>query len=652
MARLSGLAASLLRPAERTAPDRWAATHRTYGPTSGLPGPRNPGLTPYVVPFELAVAEGAHRRYVLTMGAQSGKTDAALDLIGHRLDQNPAPILYVGPSRDFITDQFEPRLMTLLDEALTLQRKVVRGRRMKKTLKIVAGVPVRLAHGGSSTALKSDPAALALVDEYDEMLRNVRGQGDVLGLVEARGFTYADFAAVITSTPSRGVVDTEIDPASGLEFWKVAEAQDLESGIWKLFQEGTRYHWAWPCVHCGAFFIPRFKHLKWPEGCTPAEARRKAWMECPHCGCLIEDTSKSAMNGRGRYVAPGQTVTEDGDVTGNPPESSTCSFWVSGLASPFVSWGQRAEDYLKAFNSGDDHKIQTAINAGFGECYAEGVASDALDWKAVAARRRPYKAGEVPLDVIKLTAGIDVQMRSLYYVIRGWGAKAQSWLIDAGQLIGPTDKPEVWEELTEILLRPYDGLHIERALVDSGFRPGKPGAGDDHAVYEYVRTLPWLVYPTKGHAQRAMPISDARIEVTSKGQRAKRSMILLHIDSDFFKSLVHSRLRAVDGAPGAIYLPEDATDDYCQQLVSEWRAISPDNSKAYWIVRNRRNHFLDAEALAAAAGYMLKVHTFPDGIRREPRPDAAAPDDGGEAQELRASLRNKFAAHARRRTQR
>ena len=40
----------------------------------------------------------------------------------------------------FLTDQFEPRLMSLLDEAETLAAKVVRGRRMKKTLKVVAGI--------------------------------------------------------------------------------------------------------------------------------------------------------------------------------------------------------------------------------------------------------------------------------------------------------------------------------------------------------------------------------------------------------------------------------------------------------------------------------------------------------------------------------
>ena len=159
-----------------------------------------------MVPMARAVHDGQYKRVVMVCSAQAGKTESLLDLLGARLDQRPAPILYIGPIRDFLTDQFEPRLMNLLDEAETLSAKVVRGRRMKKTLKIVAGVPVRLAHAGSSAALKSSPAALALVDEYDEMLANVKGQGDPLGLVEARGETYADFTGF-----KRVIRDTRAD---------------------------------------------------------------------------------------------------------------------------------------------------------------------------------------------------------------------------------------------------------------------------------------------------------------------------------------------------------------------------------------------------------------------------------------------------------
>ena len=51
---------------------------------------------------------------VLACGAQMGKTEAALDVIGHTLDQRPAPIMYVGPNRDFLHKEIEPRLTEML----------------------------------------------------------------------------------------------------------------------------------------------------------------------------------------------------------------------------------------------------------------------------------------------------------------------------------------------------------------------------------------------------------------------------------------------------------------------------------------------------------------------------------------------------------
>jgi phage terminase large subunit GpA-like protein len=276
-----------------------------------------------MIPWSAAVHRGGYRRVVAVTSAQSGKTDSMLDIIGARLDQRPAPILYVGPTKEFLTDQFEPRLMALLDEADTLANKVVRGRRMKKTLKHVAGVRLRLAHAGSSTALKSDPAALALIDEYDEMMANVKGQGDVLGLVEARGETYADFVTAITSTPARGLVEIEPDDTSGLEFWARSAPDDLESPIWKLWQEGTRHHWAWPCKHCTEFFIPRFKQLRWPERATPAQAKQAATLECPRCGGQHSEADKVWMNARGTCQSrskkghfPGVIVPSCSDMAG------------------------------------------------------------------------------------------------------------------------------------------------------------------------------------------------------------------------------------------------------------------------------------------------------------------------------------------------
>lgn len=175
-----------------------------------MPGPRDPYLTPYAIDFGRVTASKRYRRTVQVMAAQGGKTETFLDLIGQRLDQSPAPILYIGPNKQFLNEQFEPRLMALLDEAPKLKRKVARGKRMTKTRKLIAGVPLRLAHAGSPTALKSDPIALTITDEVDDLLANVKGQGDPIGLADARGDNYGQGAVhAMVSTPSVGVEHVE-----------------------------------------------------------------------------------------------------------------------------------------------------------------------------------------------------------------------------------------------------------------------------------------------------------------------------------------------------------------------------------------------------------------------------------------------------------
>ena len=578
-----------------------------------------------MVPWSAAVHDGRYRRVVAVTSAQSGKTDSMLDIIGARLDQRPAPIIYVGPTSDFLHDQFEPRLMALLDEAATLRDKVVRGRRMKKVLKWVAGVRVRLAHAGSSTALKSDPAALALIDEFDEMMVNVRGQGDVLGLVEARGETYADFVTAVTSTPSLGLVEIALDERSGLQFWQVSGPEDVESPIWRLWQEGTRHHWAWPCKHCNAYFIPRFKLLRWPDRATPSQARREAEMACPSCGGIHTDDDKAWMNARGAMVAPGQSVELVDDapmVSGDPPESPTLSMWTSGLCSPFVSWGQRAETYLTALQSGDHARMQTAMNASFGECYAMSGGSDVPEWQEVMERRLPYKRGEIPAGGMRLVMGVDVQRFSLYYVLRAFGARGSSWLVDEGQLYGPTDDDDVWSALADLMLQPVAGMQIEKVFIDSGFRPDKPEQGNEHKVYEFCRRWHWLCSPTKGRDQLTPPYRVSKIEVKPDGRRAFYSVSLVTLSTDFFKSLVMTRLRTPMGVPGAFYVHNDVSEDYARQITSEARVVI--EGKPRWVKRSRHNHFLDCEALCAAAGYVLNVQRIPEGATRHDDPDAPA----------------------------
>ena len=579
------------------------------------------------MPFADSFGDPKYRRVVFVTAAQSGKTESFLDIIGERLDNRPAPMLYVGPSKEFVTDQFEPRLVELFGQSRSLLPKVLGGldgKRQKKTLKRVAGTRIRLAHAGSSTALKSDPASFALVDEYDEMLRDVKHQGDPLGLVEARGITYADFVAGITSTPSLGMIETEIDPVSGLEFWKPGEEGDVTSPIWLLWQSGTRHHWTWACPHCGGRFVPRFSCLRWPDAATPAQARREAYVRCPvqDCGGVIEENHKEALNAGGRYVAPGQSIDKDGVVSGDAPDSSTLSLWVSGLCSPFVSFGQRAETYLMALRSKESAKIQTAINASFGEVYVDG-SGDLPEGQEVYEGRAAYREGEVPAEAVYLTAGIDVQKNRLIYTIRAWGARATSWLIEAGQLMGDTSDPQVWGDLRELLSSSYGERLIKLAFVDSGFRPGKKFTVPVNRVYEFCRAHRRFVFPTKGSSHVMLrPLVQSKIEVTRQGSAAKYGLDLIRLDTDHWKSFVHERMVWPADQIGAWHIHQDVTEDYCRQLVAEARVLTPSKLKPQWIERSRENHFLDAEAMAAAAAYMLNVQNLRPRVS-----DAKAPED-------------------------
>lgn len=618
-----------MEPTPRTTPDEWGAANRVYGPTTGVPGPRDPALTGYMIPAARVVHNATHRRVVAVTAAQSGKTDTIFDVMGARLAQRPAPVLYVGPSRDFVTDQFEPRFETLLTEAPSLRAKLPARRKGKKTLKRVAGVTVRMGWAGSSTSLKSDPFGLGIVDEYDEMLGNIKGQGDPLGLVEARGETYADFVTLVVSTPSQGSVDVEVDQTNGLEFWSVADPDLVASPIWRLFQQGTRHHFAWPCPDCGDFFVPRFKHLWWPKAATPAQARRAARLVCPCCGVHIDEgddgATKRRMIAEGVQVAPGQSI-EDARAMVNEPDNATWSCWTSGLCSPFVTWGERAERYLVALASGDPDKLQTVMNAAFGEVYSPIASSDQPEWAEIMTRRLPYAEGEVPAEALRLVMGVDVQRFSLLYVIRAYGARGSSWLVENGQLYGPTEGDEVWAALADRMLSPVAGMQIEKVGIDSGFRPDKPDAGSEHKVYEFCRRYPWLCVPTKGRNVQSPPYRLSRIEVKADGKRASYSIELAWLSTDFFKSMVMSKIRTPIGVAGAYHVHSDVTEDYCRQVTSEVRTVK--DGVPLWVKRTRDNHYLDCEAICEAMAYTLNVQRIPEGVRRAVADEAPDVDPG------------------------
>src|SRR4051794_15245949 len=90
-----GLATELLRPKPMRTPDQWADQSRVLPAGNAEPGPWRSSRTPYMVPIVRACADPKYRRVIGMLASQMGKTDGVLNVVGHRLEDDPVPTLYV-----------------------------------------------------------------------------------------------------------------------------------------------------------------------------------------------------------------------------------------------------------------------------------------------------------------------------------------------------------------------------------------------------------------------------------------------------------------------------------------------------------------------------------------------------------------------------
>ncbi|HAS6050373.1 TPA: terminase [Vibrio vulnificus] len=594
---------------------KWASENRIMPPGSPIPGPFDTTSTPYMIPVCIAFADPVFNKITFVMGTQMGKSATMQNVIGWRLDDEPAPIIYVGPTESNINNVVEPKIVEMFTEAKTLWLKF--DKKSSKHKKRIAGVSLRFAWAGSATELASDSAVITLVDELDRPAENSTGEGDLAEIAEARGDAYTDSKLGLTSTPTHGKVSTFTHPETGIVHWSVSPKGKVSSPIWLQWEQGTRHEWAVPCPHCNDYFIPRSELLWWPgkdteNECTPAQAATKAQLICPCCGTGIDDSQRKGMNAKGVALAPGQSVTlhddhvvfeQNGQTTVMPfhsmihpeEENSHFSIWVSGLCSfsSKKSYGFLARKLLQALRSGDPNKILTVYNTGFGEVYA--VTGEAPEWEEVYALRSTYAIGEVPDGVEVLICTVDVQKNRLVYVVRGWMAGMSSRLIEFGELWGDTDKPEVWQELDELMEQEWGGMSLSLCAVDCGYRTDE--------VLHWVRRHKSRARALMGFQKLSKPFRMTRLEVSKQGKIRKHGDKRWDFDASLAKAWVHNRIRWVVGQAGDWLLPSDVTEDYCKQIVAE----EFDQETGTWQRISKDNHYLDCEGMQYMCARMLRI---------------------------------------------
>lgn len=574
-------------PPPRTS-DEWARDKRIMPPSSPRPGPFNPDVNPYMRPVAWAFAQPCFDRVTFITATQMGKSVTMENIIGHRLDEDPTPIMYIAPTAPLLKDAVVPKFDDMIAECESLTAKLD-ARRSTTFVKWIAGTKLRFVWAGSPSGLSADSAGLIMVDEVDRIVNT--GEGSTVSLVERRGDAYDGSKIGYTATPTHGRVSKRKHEVSGLEHWSVASVKALGSAVWKLWQSGTRHEWAVPCPECGEYFIPWSGLLWWPgkgeeNECTPDEAQRGARLTCGASGCQIESKWRPWMNERGRAVAPGQSITRDGEVTGvaETAGSTHFTFAASGLCS-FSSkktYGALAKDLVAAIQGGDPADLLAVYNTGFGECYAQS--GDVPTWEQVRSMCWGYSAGQLLLEPLKIYCTIDVQKRRLVYVVRAWYAGMGSMLLEHGELWGDTDQDAVWEQLSELIDTEYDGHPINVTGIDIGYR--------DDKVYQFINDHKNRSIALRGRERLDKPYRKEMVEVDRKGKTRKRGDARWAFDSPFAKRWVHSRFGRPDTRPGWWLIHQQVTDSYCKEIVGEeWREAE---GKFHQV---GENHYLDCEAM-------------------------------------------------------
>ncbi len=612
----------LLTPPERISVTDCAAKHRLIPNSQGGARLWSATLMPYINEIQNGV-EAEDRKSTAVVGpARSGKTMGAENVLFKRMKFGPVTdvLWYVPPA--LVDDYIDTTVTPLFDLHPDVAAKVGRGKSdNKRNLKRFAG-KFLLWLAAQQAKFVGKQAPLIVVDEIDILPKKLRSNIRQQISFRQRAFGVAG-RSYLCSHPDAGYVD----------------------GIAAIWLESTRGMWFWPCPHCSQWSSPCPK-ADWrmrltferPKGMAEAETldhvRDKAGMLCPHCGSVIGNDSKVAMNAAGKWVHDGQTIALDGTVTGQIRPNDTFGYWIHGTMSPLVSWGQLARDLVSAQlyfeRTGKSDRLKEETCKAMGEVY-EGPTGRKVDAKrlrermdagqALAPDDPRHKVGEVPPWVRFITAAVDVGGNKFDTAFWGWGADRECALIQretltaalSGEKLQPPLVQAHWDMLKARVLgikfpikgRPGWYLGVALMTYDTN---GAPGTTDQ--AKEFARRMMldpasgqngYRVRPIRGAQRKTAPEIGVPREVNrdAAGRPIEPSIYVTDLGVFELKKTISERLGVDAPGPGYIHLPVGGDPAWADELTNETMV---DNE----FVRNGPNETFDLLVYGEAARQMLK----------------------------------------------
>ena len=571
---LSGMKA--WSPPPKLSVSDWADRERKLdGQSSAEPGRWYTSRAEYQRGIMDACSDAKIAEVVVMSGAQLGKTEAILNIIGYHIHHDPSPILVLQPTLDMAQAFSKDRVASGLIRSTPALRDKVKDPRARDsgntTLhKVFPGGALTMVGANSPSGLASRPIRLVLCDEVDRYPASAGAEGDPIQLARKRAATFWNRKIVMVSTPTN----------------------DGSSRIQDAYEKSDQRKYYVPCRHCHNEQVLAWRNVRWDEG-QPETARYM----CEDCGTLWDESDRVWSIRNGRWIAEGEF-------------NGIAGFSISGLYSPWTPLADGVRDFLSVKKNPEQLRVWT--NTYLGELWMDP--GETIDDFMLADRRE--EMAKIPDDVIILTAGIDVQDNRLEISIIGWGRDDQSWVISHDTMYGDPSTPQLWTALDSNLMRQFETesgrrLSIRAACVDSG-------GHFTNSVYNYAKkNMGRRIFAIKGVGGEGRPISGR----PSKNNIAKCPLFPIGVDTA--KDLLFARMRINEPGPGYINFSDTLSDEYFRQLTAEKivTKYSKGFKKRVFEKIRPRNEALDCMvySLAAYAIIGVNVNAFADKLESEPK---------------------------------
>ncbi len=558
----------LLKPPEELTVSEWAGKYRFLDErSSSMPGKWKNEMTPYLVGIMDEFNNYQTEKIVFCKCTQLGGTEALNNMICFSVAQDPAPMMIVYPTSELADSVVEQRIKPMLKASKETRKHFKERNSNKKELQF-DNMYISIVGSNSPSELASRPIRYLFLDEVDKYPNESKKEADPISLAVERTKTFNNRKIYMCSTPTT---------RTG-HIWEEKEKADIEK------------HYFVPCPHCGEFIELKFSQIRWPddnEKLSAADKAEFAQYVCQECGNTINDSEKMEMLQKGEW----RTVKENTKFT------KTVAFWINTLYSPFTRFSQIAKAYLIAKD--DTEALHNFTNSWLAEPWEDTKLK--TNAETVMERQTDLPEFVVPEWTRLLTAGVDVQETSLYYIIRAWGEYLTSQLVTRGQVTSFRDI----ERIMNLEYMKPDGTVklVDLCLIDSGDQTDE--------VYDFAAMNSEWCLPSKGTSSM---VNYFKLSSINKTSSKAYGMTLALVDGGKYKDMIAGRMKRENGTGS--WMVFDGIDlEYCTQVTAEHKITEKGGGgklRTRWVQKTSHadNHYLDCEVYGMAAADILGVRSL------------------------------------------